>query len=142
MLENHIKKNSKIATQVWADPSVKTLPVGTFVQFERRCFARIDKKYMDAESNICFDFIFVPDGKSKGMSNIKNKVDAAQFTKGGEIKEKEVPEKPKKAKGEKTIDPAIKEQKMKEKAEKQAQEKAQKEGVSNDDTKEKGPETA
>jgi tRNA synthetases class I (E and Q), anti-codon binding domain len=141
-LEDHIIKNSKLITQIWADPDVKNLPVGTFVQFERRCFARIDRKYMDSESNLCIDFIFIPDGKSKGMSNIKNKIDAAKFSKGGEIKEKEAPLQPKKPKGEKIIDESVKEQKMKEKAEKQAREVTDKEDALKGESKDNEPETA
>ena len=114
-LEDHIIKNSKLLTDIWVDLPVKELPVGAFVQFERRCYARLDKKYFEKDGSLVMHFIFVPDGKSKGMSNIKNKVDAAQFTKGGEIK------------------------KMKEKAEKQHQEKSEKddqpkEGKSEQDT--------
>jgi hypothetical protein len=131
-------KESKLTTDIWVDISVKDLPVGSFVQFERRCYARLDKKYFNDDGLLVMDFIFIPDGKSKGMSNIKNKIDAAQFAKGSkEVKPQEPapateidPEK--KPKGEKKIDEAIKAQKMKEKAEKLAQEKAAKEAGTQD----------
>lgn len=136
-LEDHIVKNSKIVTDIWIDLPVKDLPVGTFVQFERRCHARLDKKYFDKDGQLVMDFIFIPDGKSKGMSNIKNKVDAAQFSKGSKDTAPQAPQTDpaapeKKPKAEKKVDEAIKAQKMKEKAEKLAQEKAAKEGATQD----------
>lgn len=118
---------------------MKELPVGTFLQFERRCFAKIDKKYIDQkDGSLVVELIFIPDGKSKTMSNIKSKVDPSKIAKGGDEKKaepaKEIDEKPvdgaeeKKPKGEKkVVDEAVKAQKMKEKAEKLAAEKKAKE---------------
>lgn len=139
-MEDHIVKDSRLSTEIWVDISVKELPVGSFVQFERRCYARLDKKFFDEQGKLQMHFIFVPDGKSKGMSNIKNKVDAAKFAKGDKnLNEKEATKEAakevakdgqtqeKKPKAEKKIDEAVKAQKMKEKAEKLAQEKAAKE---------------
>ena len=138
-LEDHIIKNSKLLTDIWVDLPVKELPVGAFVQFERRCYARLDKKYFEKDGSLVMHFIFVPDGKSKGMSNIKNKVDAAKFTKGGESTKEATPAQEKKPKADKKIDESVKAQKMKEKAEKQHQEKSEKddqpkEGKSEQDT--------
>lgn len=128
-MEDHVTKQSKIITQVWADPAVKQLPLGAYIQFERRAYCRVDKKYVDKDGKLSMDLIFMPDGKSKGMSNIKTKVDAAKFTKGTlEVKETKVQEgQETKPKVEKKIDEAVKAQKMKEKADKLAKEKAEKE---------------
>ena len=130
-LEDHITKCSKFTTLCYADPAVKELEVNDFVQFERRGNYRVDKKTIGSDGNLQMDFIFIPDGKSKEMSNIKGKVDVAKFTK-GEHEEKKQPEKTpdtditaeggekKKEKGEKRpVDEAVKAAKMKEKAEKQ-----------------------
>ena len=137
-LEDFVNRNSKIVSTVFADSAVKELPIGTFLQFERRCFAKIDKKYIDQkDGSLVMELIFVPDGKSKGMSDIKSKVDPSKIAKGGEEKKPEAPkDKPegeqdeadKKPKGEKkVVDEAVKAQKMKEKAEKLAAEKKAKE---------------
>lgn len=129
-LEDHVKKESRLITQAWADPSVKELPIGTYLQFERRGNYRIDKKRIGADGSFELELIFIPDGKSKGMSNIKQKVDAEEFSKGGEVhkepKKPEAEQPDKKPKAEKKVDEAIKAQKMKEKAEKLAQQEAAK----------------
>jgi len=134
-LEDHVTKCSKFITVCFADPAVKELTVNDFLQFERRGNYRVDKKTINPDGTVTMDLIFIPDGKSKEMSNIKTKVDVTKFTKGERDDDKKVEEKApaegapadgeeKKKKGEKKpIDEAVKAAKMKEKAEKLAQAK-------------------
>jgi len=138
-LEDHVTKCSRFVTVCYADPAVKELEVNDFIQFERRGNYRLDKKSINADGSVQMDFIFIPDGKSKEMSNIKGKVDVSKFNTGEhEEKKPETAAAPteggdkktdggekKKEKGEKkVVDEAVKAAKMKEKAEKLAAQKA------------------
>ena len=80
-LADFLNKNSKHVSKAIADPAIKTLPVGTFVQFQRISNFRIDKKYIDKDGNTIVDCVLIPSGKSKGMS-IKTKVNQAEISKG------------------------------------------------------------
>jgi hypothetical protein len=58
-----------------------------FIQFERRCFARIDKVTLEG-GDIQMNIFFVPDGKKVGLAAISSAID-----KKGDIKKKDLAEK-------------------------------------------------
>jgi glutamyl-tRNA synthetase len=98
-----INEVSKYNTQAFADPNLKNLQKGELVQFERRGFFIIDKvDKVDGDiTNRKPVMFYIPDGKSKTMSNIGTKIDVGKMAKGGAIgKEEEKKEESKEAKPE------------------------------------------
>lgn len=75
-------KNSKFITESISESHLDVLKVGQVIQFERRGYFILDKKCFDKEGNNLLEFIYVPDGKEKNMSNLATKIDAVQTTKG------------------------------------------------------------
>ena len=72
--EEQINHENRFETEAKAEAIVKTLQHGAYVQFERRGFYRLDK--IKTKSNkVNFEFIYIPDGKTKNMSTIKFKID-------------------------------------------------------------------
>lgn len=57
------------------------------MQFERRCYARIDKIVLEGD-DLKVDVFFVPDGKKVGLASVKTEID-----KKGDIKKKDLSEK-------------------------------------------------
>lgn len=57
------------------------------MQFERRCYARIDKVTLE-NGDVKVDLFFVPDGKKVGLASVKTEID-----KKGDIKRKDLAEK-------------------------------------------------
>jgi hypothetical protein len=57
------------------------------LQFERRCYVRIDKVILEG-GDLKVNFFFVPDGKKVGLATIKTEID-----KKGDIKKKDLAEK-------------------------------------------------
>ena len=68
-----VNKNSKFVTRAVAEPGVKSLQIGDFLQFERRGFFRVDNIREEAQQLI-YVMIFIPDGKTKGLASIATKV--------------------------------------------------------------------
>lgn len=61
--------------------------LGQFIQFERRCYARIDKVLLEG-GDVNMNLFFVPDGKKVGLAAITSAID-----KKGDIKKKDLAEK-------------------------------------------------
>eukprot|EP01017_Pseudomicrothorax_dubius_P001504 TRINITY_DN0_c5179_g1_i4.p1 TRINITY_DN0_c5179_g1~~TRINITY_DN0_c5179_g1_i4.p1 ORF type:complete len:138 (+),score=56.26 TRINITY_DN0_c5179_g1_i4:1-414(+) len=78
-----LNENSKQVTLAWADPAVKNLPPKANVQFERRGYFVIDRSSKGANGSMIHEMIFVPDGKTKTMSNLSTKVDQKKVSAGG-----------------------------------------------------------
>lgn len=88
-----------------------------FLQFERRCYARIDKISLEG-GDLKVNLFFVPDGKKVGLATIKTEID-----KKGEIKKKDLAEKVEEKKNKDSK--KEKEKKKKEAAQEQKTEAAQ-----------------
>jgi glutamyl-tRNA synthetase len=71
-----INVNSRFVTKAFGMNAVKEVKDG-IVQLERRGFYRVDKSF---ENNS--ELIFIPDGKSKGMSTLGTKVDQKKINTG------------------------------------------------------------
>jgi len=101
--ETVINHNSKFVTEALADPLVKNLTKSSVIQFERRGYYIVDKIEGDV-----LDLIYVPDGKTKTMSNLSTQVDVAKNILGDakdKDAKKEKKEKKEKKKGEKPAAP-------------------------------------
>lgn len=68
-----VNPQSKFVTHAVADPALKLLKVGDFLQFERRGFFRVDQ-VRGNDDNLVYVAFFVPDGKTKGLASIATKV--------------------------------------------------------------------
>lgn len=79
--EDCVNQKTWFETPARAEAIVKNLKVGSYVQFERRGFYRLDK-IQTKNNKVNYDFIFIPDGKSKNMSTLKSKVNAKTIAKG------------------------------------------------------------
>ena len=80
--ENCVNKDSKFETEFYGEGFLRTLAVDAYVQFERRCYARLDKTQIVEHDKLQLDFILIPDGKTKSMSGLASKVDAKVIAKG------------------------------------------------------------
>jgi len=79
-IEDIAERNSMHDTQSIADPVLKTLQKDTVVQLERRGYYRVDCiHWKDRQTMV---LIKIPDGKTKAMSTLSTKIDAAKLTKG------------------------------------------------------------
>lgn len=79
--EDCVNYDNWFETPAKAEAFVKSLEIGSYIQFERRGFFRLDK--IETKNNkINLKFILIPDGKSKNMSTLTSKVDAKQIAKG------------------------------------------------------------
>lgn len=78
-VEDVINKNSRFETIALAENVIKDIPQGSVIQLERRGYYYVDKAFGEADMPVLH---FVPDGSTKGMSVLKNKVDAKTLTKG------------------------------------------------------------
>lgn len=76
---NFVNKNSKIQSTAYGEKDLATLRKGDFLQIERRGYYFVDK---DIQNDGEIVLHFIPDGKPKGMSKIKGKIDADALTKG------------------------------------------------------------
>lgn len=80
-IEDYCCRDSLFDTAALADPeSVDTLKPGCSLQFERRGYFRLDTLGDDAGQLPVF--IKIPDGRTKSMSVVQSKVDAATLAKG------------------------------------------------------------
>jgi len=92
-----LNKNPRFATHTWADPNIKNLQKGDLVQFERRGYFIIDKIHkVDGDiTKRKMEMAYIPDGKTKTMSNLGTKVDVGKIAKGKTLdKEEEKKEDP------------------------------------------------
>jgi glutamyl-tRNA synthetase len=105
--ETVINPNSKFITEALADPLVKNLTKSSVIQFERRGYYIVDNIQGEGDNQV-LDLIYVPDGKTKTMSNLSTQVDVAKNILGDakdKDAKKEKKEKKEKKKGEKPAAP-------------------------------------
>jgi glutamyl-tRNA synthetase len=62
-LEDFVNHQSVFKVNAFGDVNMKTLPVGSIIQFERKGYYRLDRAY-DAETGQPGEFFLVPDGKT------------------------------------------------------------------------------
>ena len=86
-----MNNNSVFVNKVYTDSHVRTLNPsnfinysGQFLQFERRCYVRIDKVTLEG-NDIQYELFFVPDGKKVGLA-----VNKTAIQKQGDIKTKDL----------------------------------------------------
>jgi len=105
-----LNENSRFVTQAFADPNIKNLQASGLVQFERRGYFIVDKVHrVDGDvGKRKMEMVYIPDGKSKTMSNLGTKVDVGLIAKGKTVGKEE----------EKKEDDSKKEDENKEKVEK------------------------
>jgi glutamyl-tRNA synthetase len=72
--ESQVNYENRFETEAKGEAIIKTLQHGCYVQFERRGFYRLDK-ITTKNNRANFEFIYIPDGKSKNMSTLKFKID-------------------------------------------------------------------
>lgn len=77
-----VNSNSKFVTPFYAEGFLQNMPERAYIQFERRGFFIIDKKRLLGNSREQADCIYIPDGKTKTMSGLSQKIDAKKLTKG------------------------------------------------------------
>lgn len=78
-VEDLVNENSYIPYTAIAEGNMKNLKKGDIIQLERRGYFFVDKLASDKEN---MTLHFIPDGKSKNMSAIESKIDAAKMAKG------------------------------------------------------------
>lgn len=71
--EKQLNEVTKYVTEAIGEPSLQDLKKGQFIQLERRGYFRVDNVHIEEGRNVP-ELIFVPDGKSKGMSTITKNV--------------------------------------------------------------------
>ena len=100
-IEDVVNKESKFETQALAEICVQEVKVGDIIQLERRGYFYVDK--LESEKS-AMQLHFLPDGKSKNISNIETKINVKTLSKGDgkdDAAKKELKEKKKEAKDEK-----------------------------------------
>jgi len=80
-VEDVVNKNSRFETKALAELEINSIKKGEIIQFERRGFFIVDKLADEADM---ITLHFIPDGKTKSMSVVSNKVDAKITSKGVE----------------------------------------------------------
>lgn len=91
-IDDVVNYNSRFETKAFAELEINSIKKGEIIQLERRGFFIVDKL---ANETDMITLHFIPDGKTKAMSVVTNKVDAKITSKGVEDS------KPKKEKKEK-----------------------------------------
>lgn len=94
-IEDVVNTNSRFETKALAELEINSIKKGEIIQLERRGFFIVDK--LASEGDL-ITLHFIPDGKTKAMSVVSNKVDAKTTSKGVEDSK---PKKEKKEKKEK-----------------------------------------
>lgn len=61
--EDYVNKETVSSIEAIGDKSMRTLPVGSIIQFERKGYYRLDKAY-DVETGMAGEFFLIPDGKT------------------------------------------------------------------------------
>ena len=62
-IEDYVNHDSVSSVSVLGDVNMKTLPVGSIIQFERKGYFRLDRAF-DAETGKAGEFFNIPDGKT------------------------------------------------------------------------------
>lgn len=76
-----INTESKFTTHFLTEKAVEELEVGACLQFERRCYGRVDRKEKKSTGTE-IDIILIPEGRSKTTSGLSTKVDPKIIAKG------------------------------------------------------------
>lgn len=63
--EESVNKNSRKDTEYIGEAFLQTLQEEAIIQFERNCYARLDKKEVLENDKLRLNFILIPDGKTK-----------------------------------------------------------------------------
>jgi glutamyl-tRNA synthetase len=71
--ETVVNDQTKFTTEAFADPHVTKLQQSAIIQFERRGYFIVDKIHQNGD-NQQLEMIYVPDGKTKTMSNLSTQV--------------------------------------------------------------------
>jgi glutamyl-tRNA synthetase len=74
-LENFVNLHSVESVTAHGDVNLRTLAVGSIIQFERKGYYRLDRAY-DQETGEAGEFILVPDGKTVNRYGAKESVKA------------------------------------------------------------------
>lgn len=77
--ETVINHDSRFVRRFWAEKAITDLELDDCLQFERRCYGRVDRKSTEDQS---LDVILIPDGKSKTMSGLSAQVNPKDIAKG------------------------------------------------------------
>ncbi|EGR33496.1 hypothetical protein IMG5_051190 [Ichthyophthirius multifiliis] len=72
--EEQLNETTKYVTDAIGEPLLKNLIKGQYIQLERRGYFKVDKIHDNQNGDKVIEIIFVPDGKSKGMSTISKNV--------------------------------------------------------------------
>jgi glutamyl-tRNA synthetase len=62
-IEDYVNHDSVSSVNALGDVNMKTLPVGSIIQFERKGYFRLDRAY-DEKTGTAGEFFLVPDGKT------------------------------------------------------------------------------
>ena len=62
-IEDYVNHNSVSSIEAIGDINMKTLPVGSIIQFERKGYFRLDRAF-DPETGKAGEFFNIPDGKT------------------------------------------------------------------------------
>lgn len=85
--EDIVNSNSRFPRLCYVEPNIRTLQQGSFVQFLRRGYYKVDQIH-NAGADPVYEFIFTPDGKTKGIASIQTETD-----KKGDIKKENLEDK-------------------------------------------------
>lgn len=102
-IEDVVNQNSRFETKALAELEINSIKKGEIIQLERRGYFIVDK--LASESDM-ITLHFIPDGKTKSMSVVANKVDAKTTSKGVEDSKPKKEKKEKKEKKDEKAKPA------------------------------------
>jgi len=70
-LEDYVNRDSVHHVEAFGDVNLKTMPVGSIIQFERKGYYRLDRAY-NLETGEPGEFFLVPDGKTVNRYGAKS----------------------------------------------------------------------
>lgn len=68
--EDIVNANSRFPRLCYVEPNIRTLQQGDYVQFLRRGYFKVDQIHHNVGADPVYEFIFTPDGKTKGVSSL------------------------------------------------------------------------
>lgn len=83
-----MNEKSKFPVRCYVDPFVRTLQEGSYLQFERRGYYKVDIIRTQENGDYFYELIYIPDGKKKGLASIDRQTDIK-----GDIKRLDLDEK-------------------------------------------------
>ena len=81
VFEDCVNHENKFETPAKAEATIKCLQEGAYIQFERRGFFRLDK-ISTRNGKVNYEFILIPDGRTKNISTLTSKINAKHISKG------------------------------------------------------------